>query len=79
MEYPLNETEAQWKEELGKKDTAFAEKKVERPHTGTYNTLQQELPIVGASNELFEKQLKFDTLWRWPSLTILQVNQKCTR
>jgi hypothetical protein len=45
MEYPLNKTEEQWKQELEKKDTEFCVKGTEYPHW-RYNLHYEKAPIV---------------------------------
>jgi hypothetical protein len=46
MEYPLNKTEEQWKQELEKKDTEFCVKGTEYPHTGGTIFIMKKAPIV---------------------------------
>jgi peptide-methionine (R)-S-oxide reductase len=70
MEYPLNKSEEQWKEELGEDRYQILRKKgTEHPHTGAYN-LHYELGTYccgGCGEPLFESDSKFDAHCGWPS------------
>jgi peptide-methionine (R)-S-oxide reductase len=68
--YPVNKTEAQWKEELGEERyKILREKGTERPFTGNYNlTFEEGTYACGAcKNPLFESNNKFDSGCGWPS------------
>jgi hypothetical protein len=55
MKYPLEKSEAQWKEEWEKKNTVSCVKGTERPHTGTYNFTRRRNFCCGVQNHLFQQ------------------------
>ena len=68
--YPIQKTEAQWKELLGDaKYKILREKGTERPFTGSYNLTFEDGTYVcmGCQNKLFESSSKFDSGCGWPS------------
>lgn len=68
--YPVEKTDAQWKEELGEERYNILRKKgTERPHTGKYNLHFEEGTYkCGACNtHLFESDMKFESSCGWPS------------
>ncbi|MBE0392346.1 MULTISPECIES: peptide-methionine (R)-S-oxide reductase MsrB [unclassified Flavobacterium] len=70
MEYPLNKTEEQWKEELGEERYQILRQKgTERAHTGAYNlNYEKGTYCCGACKEpLFASDSKFDAHCGWPS------------
>jgi peptide-methionine (R)-S-oxide reductase len=70
MKYPLEKSEAQWKEDLGEEKYDVLRKKgTERPHTGSYNLHYEEgIYCCGACFEpIFESNSKFDAHCGWPS------------
>ena len=70
MKYPIEKTEAQWKEELGaERYRILREKGTEAPHTGTYNLHYEKGTYCcgGCSEPLFESNSKFDAHCGWPS------------
>jgi peptide-methionine (R)-S-oxide reductase len=70
MKYPVEKTEAQWKEELGEdKYRILRQKGTESPHTGVYNLhYENGTYCCGACGEkLFDSNSKFDAHCGWPS------------
>ena len=68
--YPIQKTEAQWREELGEaRYKILREKGTERPYTGSYNLTFEDGTYVcmGCKNKLFESASKFDSGCGWPS------------
>ncbi len=68
--YPIQKTEAQWKELLGDaKYKILREKGTERPFTGSYNLTFEDgtYACMGCKNKLFESSSKFDSGCGWPS------------
>lgn len=68
--YPIQKTEAQWKELLGDaKYKILREKGTERPFTGSYNLTFEDgtYACMGCQNKLFESSSKFDSGCGWPS------------
>ncbi|MFT5254508.1 MAG: peptide-methionine (R)-S-oxide reductase [Flavobacteriales bacterium] len=70
MEYTLNKTEEQWKEELGEERYRILRKKgTEYPHTGKYNLHYEQGTYCcgGCGEPLFKSDSKFDAHCGWPS------------
>jgi peptide-methionine (R)-S-oxide reductase len=70
MEYTLNKTEEQWKEELGEERYRILRKKAtEYPHTGKYNLHYEQGTYCcgGCGEPLFKSDSKFDAHCGWPS------------
>ena len=70
MKYPVEKTEAEWKEQLGdKKFHILREKGTEYPHSGEYNLHYENGSYVCAACQepLFESNSKFDAHCGWPS------------
>jgi peptide-methionine (R)-S-oxide reductase len=70
MEYTLNKTEEQWKEELGEERYRILRKKgTEYPHTGKYNLHYEQGTYCcgGCGEPLFKSNSKFDAHCGWPS------------
>ena len=68
--YPIQKTEAQWKELLGDaKYKILREKGTERPFTGSYNLTFEDgtYTCMGCQNKLFDSSSKFDSGCGWPS------------
>ncbi|NND88940.1 MAG: peptide-methionine (R)-S-oxide reductase MsrB [Flavobacteriaceae bacterium] len=68
--YPIQKTEAEWREELGEaRYKILREKGTERPFTGEYNlTFEDGLYRCGACKEpLFKSDSKFESGCGWPS------------
>jgi len=68
--YPIQKSEAQWKEELGEERyRILREKGTERPFTGSYNlTFEKGDYACGAcKTPLFDSGSKFDSGCGWPS------------
>jgi len=68
--YPIQKTEAQWKELLGDaKYKILREKGTERPFTGSYNLTFEDgtYTCMGCHNKLFDSSSKFDSGCGWPS------------
>ena len=68
--YPVQKTEAEWREKLGPdRYRILREKGTERPFTGTYNLFFEEGTYVcGACHTpLFESDHKFESKCGWPS------------
>ena len=68
--YPIEKTEAEWKELLGDEQyRVLRQKGTERPHTGKYNLhFEDGTYKCGACNaELFESDSKFESSCGWPS------------
>jgi len=68
--YPIQKTEAQWKELLGDaKYKILREKGTERPFTGSYNLTFEDgtYACMGCQNKLFDSSSKFDSGCGWPS------------
>ena len=68
--YPIQKTEAQWREELGEaRYKILREKGTERPYTGSYNLTFEDgtYCCMGCKNKLFESASKFDSGCGWPS------------
>jgi peptide-methionine (R)-S-oxide reductase len=68
--YPIQKTEAQWREELGEaRYKILREKGTERPYTGSYNLTFEDgtYCCMGCKNKLFESSSKFDSGCGWPS------------
>ena len=68
--YPIQKTEAQWKELLGDaKYKIIREKGTERPFTGSYNLTFEDGTdtCMGCHNKLFDSSSKFDSGCGWPS------------
>ena len=70
-EYPIQKTEAQWKEELGpERYHILRGKGTERPHTGKYNLHFEKDGTYhcGACDaKLFESSTKYESGSGWPS------------
>lgn len=70
MKYPVEKTEAQWKQELGEeKYQILRQKGTEHPHSGEYNLhFENGTYVCGACQEpLFESSSKFNAHCGWPS------------
>lgn len=68
--YPIQKSEAQWKEELGEERYRILRAKgTERPYSGTYNLhFEKGAYVCGACHTpLFESNSKFDSGCGWPS------------
>jgi peptide-methionine (R)-S-oxide reductase len=68
--YPLQKTEAQWREQLGEASyKILREKGTERPFTGSYNLTFEDgtYCCMGCKNKLFESTSKFNSGCGWPS------------
>lgn len=68
--YPIQKTEAQWREQLGEQAyKILREKGTERPFTGKYNLTFENgtYACMGCKNKLFESSSKFDSGCGWPS------------
>ena len=68
--YPIQKTEAQWRELLGEAHyKILREKGTERPFTGSYNLTFEDgtYCCMGCKNKLFESASKFDSGCGWPS------------
>ena len=68
--YPIQKTEAQWREQLGEAHyKILREKGTERPFTGSYNLTFEDgtYCCMGCKNKLFESASKFDSGCGWPS------------
>ena len=68
--YPIQKTEAQWREQLGEASyKILREKGTERPFTGSYNLTFEDgtYCCMGCKNKLFESTSKFDSGCGWPS------------
>ena len=68
--YPLQKTEAQWREQLGEDSyKILREKGTERPFTGSYNLTFEDgtYCCMGCKNKLFESTSKFNSGCGWPS------------
>jgi peptide-methionine (R)-S-oxide reductase len=68
--YPVQKTEAEWKQELGEaRYKILREKGTERPFTGEYNLIFEKGTFVcgACKNPLFESDSKFDSGCGWPS------------
>ncbi|WP_300568799.1 peptide-methionine (R)-S-oxide reductase MsrB [Flavobacterium sp.] len=70
MKYPIEKTEAEWKQELGEeKYRILREKGTEYPHSGEYNLhFENGTYVCAACKEpLFESHSKFNAHCGWPS------------
>ena len=70
MKYPLEKSEAQWKEELGEeKYRILRQKGTELPHSGAYNLhFENGTYVCAACKEpLFKSDAKFNAHCGWPS------------
>ena len=70
MEYPVNKTEQEWKEQLGEERfTILRQKGTEYPHTGKYNLHYEKGTYVcgGCGEPLFKSDSKFNAHCGWPS------------
>ena len=68
--YPIQKTEAQWREQLGEAHyKILREKGTERPFTGSYNLTFEDgtYCCMGCKNKLVESDSKFDSGCGWPS------------
>ena len=68
--YPIQKTEAQWREQLGEAHyKILREKGTERPFTGSYNLTFEDgtYACMGCQNKLFDSSSKFDSGCGWPS------------
>ena len=68
--YPIQKTEAQWREQLGEASyKILREKGTERPFTGSYNLTFKDgtYCCMGCKNKLFESTSKFNSGCGWPS------------
>lgn len=68
--YPIQKTEAQWREQLGEASyKILREKGTERPFTGSYNLTFEDgtYCCMGCKNKLFESSSKFNSGCGWPS------------
>ena len=66
--YPIQKTEAQWREQLGEAHyKILREKGTERPFTGSYNLTFEDgtYGCMGCKNKLFESASKFDSGCGW--------------
>ncbi|WP_031426076.1 peptide-methionine (R)-S-oxide reductase MsrB [Flavimarina sp. Hel_I_48] len=71
-EYPVQKTEAEWKEQLGEERYHVLRKAgTERAHTGKYNLhFEDGTYKCGACNaKLFESDSKFESSCGWPSFS----------
>ncbi len=71
-EYPVQKTEAEWKEQLGEERYHVLRKKgTERAHTGKYNLhFEGGTYHCGACDaKLFESDSKFESSCGWPSFS----------
>jgi peptide-methionine (R)-S-oxide reductase len=70
MKYPIEKTEEQWLEELGReKYHVLREKGTEYPHSGQYNLHFEKgtYTCAGCQEPLFESTSKFNAHCGWPS------------
>lgn len=70
MKYPIEKTEAQWKQELGEeKFKILRQKGTEFPHSGEYNLhFENGTYVCAACQEpLFKSDAKFNAHCGWPS------------
>ncbi len=70
MKYPIEKSEAQWKEELGEeKYKILRQKGTEYPHSGEYNLhFENGTYVCAACKEpLFKSDAKFNAHCGWPS------------
>ena len=70
MKYPIEKSEAQWKEELGEeKYRILRQKGTELPHSGAYNLhFENGTYVCAACKEpLFKSDAKFNAHCGWPS------------
>lgn len=70
MEYPVNKTPEDWKEQLGaERYRILRQKGTEFPHSGSYNLHFENGTYVcgGCSEPLFESSHKFNAHCGWPS------------
>jgi peptide-methionine (R)-S-oxide reductase len=70
MEYPIQKSEEQWKQELGaERYRILRQKGTEFAHSGKYNlTFDKGTYVCGACGEpLFESDSKFNSSCGWPS------------
>lgn len=70
MNYKINKTEAQWKEQLTPEQFNITRKKgTERAFTGKYHDCKEPgiYRCVCCGNELFSSEAKFDSGTGWPS------------
>lgn len=70
MEYKINKTESEWKEELTAEEyRILREKGTEMPYSGEYNSHYEPGIYVcaGCGAELFTSNTKFDSHCGWPS------------
>ena len=68
--YPIQKTEAQWREQLGEAHyKILREKGTERPFTGSYNLTFEDgtYCCMGCKKKLFESTSKFNSGCGWPS------------
>ncbi|MEH6406508.1 MAG: peptide-methionine (R)-S-oxide reductase MsrB [Leeuwenhoekiella sp.] len=69
--YPVEKTEAQWKELLGDEQYyVLRQKGTERPHTGKYNlhfSKDGTYHCAACDAKLFESNSKFESSCGWPS------------
>ncbi|MDO5607055.1 MAG: peptide-methionine (R)-S-oxide reductase MsrB [Capnocytophaga sp.] len=69
IKYPVQKTDAQWRELLTQEEYyILREKGTEYPHTGLYNTHFEEgaYHCKGCGQKLFESDSKFQTDCGWP-------------
>lgn len=69
-DYPLQKSEAEWKEQLGaERYRILRQKGTESPHSGTYNLkFEDGTYCCGACGEpLFKSEAKFKSSCGWPS------------
>ena len=70
-EYPIQKTEAEWKEQLGpERYYVLRQKGTERPHTGKYNLhfdKNGSYHCGACDSKLFEANSKFESGCGWPS------------
>ena len=70
MKYPVEKSEAEWHEQLGRERYRILRQKgTEMPHTGQYNLhFEHGTYVCGACGEpLFESDSKFQSSCGWPS------------